>query len=56
MATAPFPADVPLTSIHSRGDGVVWWQTHIVDYACNGEISGSHVGLAFNREAYRVIA
>ncbi len=51
-----FPASVPLTSIYSRGDGVVWWEACTVPYARNVEVSGSHVGLAFNRKAYRVIA
>ena len=30
---APFPASVPLTSIYSKGDGVVWWEACIVPYA-----------------------
>ena len=51
-----FPDGVPLTSIYSRGDGVVWWEACTVPYADNVEVSGSHVGLAFNAQAYRVIA
>jgi triacylglycerol lipase len=51
-----FPEQVPLTSIYSRGDGVVWWEACIVPYARNVEVAGSHVGLAFNAQAYRVIA
>lgn len=47
-----FPAAVPLTSIYSRGDGVVRWKACVVDYAENVEVTGSHVGLAFNRKAY----
>jgi triacylglycerol lipase len=54
---APFPNDrVRLTSIYSRGDGVVWWQRQIVPYADCVEVTGSHVGLAFNRKSYRAIA
>ena len=53
---APFPADVPLTSVYSKGDGVVWWEACVVPYATNVEVTGSHVGLAFNRKAYRAIA
>lgn len=53
---APFPAEVPLTSIYSKGDGVVWWECCVVPYARNVEVTGSHVGLAFNRKAYRVVA
>ena len=50
-----FPASVPLVSIYSRGDGVVWWEACTVPYARNVEVTGSHVGLACNRKAYRVI-
>ena len=51
-----FPASVPLTSIYSKGDGVVQWQACVVPYARCVEVRGSHVGLAFNRHAYREIA
>ena len=51
-----FPETVPLTSIYSRGDGVVRWRACVVPYARNVEVTGSHVGLAFNRKAYREIA
>jgi len=51
-----FPAEVPLTSIYSRGDGVVWWEACVVPYATCVEVSGSHVGLCFNRKAYLAIA
>jgi pimeloyl-ACP methyl ester carboxylesterase len=54
--TAPVPAGVRLTSIYSRGDGVVWWHSCVSPDATNVEVSGSHVGLAFNRKAYRAIA
>jgi pimeloyl-ACP methyl ester carboxylesterase len=53
---AEFPASVPLTSLYSRGDGVVWWEACVVPYARNVEVTGSHVGLAFNRKAYVEIA
>jgi hypothetical protein len=54
---APFPNDrVRLTSIYSRGDGVVKWQRQIVPYADCVEVTGSHIGLAFNRKSYRAIA
>lgn len=53
----PFPADrVRMTSIYSRGDGVVLWQGCLVPYAECVEVTGSHVGLIFNRKAYRAIA
>jgi pimeloyl-ACP methyl ester carboxylesterase len=53
---APFPEGIPLTSIYSRGDGVVRWEACTVPYARNVEVTGSHVGLAFNRKAYRAVA
>jgi triacylglycerol lipase len=54
---APFPVDqVHLTSIYSKGDGVVHWQTQLVPYADCVEVAGSHVGLIFNRKSYRAIA
>ena len=53
---APFPDAVPLTSIYSREDGVVWWEACLVAYARNVEVTGSHVGLACNRKAYRAVA
>jgi hypothetical protein len=52
---APFPEEVLLTSIYSKGDGVVRWPSCIVDYADNIEVTGSHVGLAFNRKVYRAL-
>src|SRR5262245_99411 len=54
--TSPFPEDVSLTSIYSRGDGMVRWESCLVDYADNVEVTGSHVGLAWNRKSYRAIA
>jgi pimeloyl-ACP methyl ester carboxylesterase len=51
-----FPDSVPLTSIYSRGDGVVRWYACVVDYANCVEVTGSHVGLAFNRKSYRAVA
>jgi triacylglycerol lipase len=53
---ASFPPEVRLTSIYSKGDGVVRWRSCMVPYAHNVEVTGSHVGLAFNRQAYRAIA
>ena len=51
-----FPADIPLTSVYSKGDGVVRWRACVVDYARCVEVTGSHVGLAFNRKVYREVA
>jgi triacylglycerol lipase len=55
--TAEFPVDrVRLTSIYTKGDGVVRWERAIVDEADCVEVTGSHIGLMANRKAYRVIA
>jgi pimeloyl-ACP methyl ester carboxylesterase len=54
--TAPVPEDVPFTAIYSKGDGVVWWEACRADWATNIEVTGSHVGLAFNRKVYRAVA
>lgn len=35
---------------------MVWLEACVVPYARNVEVTDSHVGLAFNRKAYRVIA
>lgn len=53
---AAFPTQVPLISLYSQGDGVVRWRSCVVPYARCREVRGSHVGLAFNRFAYREIA
>ncbi len=53
---APFPESVRLTSIYSEDDGVVRWQSCVVPYADNVRVSGTHVGLAFNAQAYGAIA
>ena len=52
---AEFPAAVPFTSIYSKGDGVVWWEACTAEWADNVEVTGSHVGLAFNRKVYRAV-
>jgi pimeloyl-ACP methyl ester carboxylesterase len=53
----PFPFEhVRLTSIYSKGDGVVHWQCQVVPHAHCVEVTGSHVGLIFNRKVYRALA
>jgi pimeloyl-ACP methyl ester carboxylesterase len=54
---APLPTDrVRFTSVYSKGDGVVRWPGSIIAGAHCVEVTGSHVGLVFNRKAYRAIA
>ncbi|MBV9007086.1 MAG: hypothetical protein JO181_20630 [Solirubrobacterales bacterium] len=53
----PFPFEqVRLTSIYSKADGVVHWQSQVIPHADCVEVTGSHVGLIFNRKVYRVVA
>jgi pimeloyl-ACP methyl ester carboxylesterase len=55
--TGAFPTDrVRLTSIYSREDGVVHWESALVPYGSCIEVTGSHVGMIFNRKTYRAIA
>jgi triacylglycerol lipase len=52
-----FPSElVRLTSIYSKQDGVIRWENCVVPEADCVEVTGSHVGLVFNRKAYRAIA
>jgi hypothetical protein len=57
LRTAP---EVPTTSIFSRSDGVVAWQTCIQDdagaYIENIEVEGSHCGLGWNPEVLSIVA
>lgn len=47
---------VPTTSIYSRSDGVVSWKACLRGDVNAIEVQGSHVGLAFNPEVYRILA
>lgn len=53
------PIRVPVTAIYSRGDGVVAWQACIDRYTRgieHVEVRGTHTGLGFNPEVYRIVA
>jgi pimeloyl-ACP methyl ester carboxylesterase len=52
---------VPTTSIYSRSDGIVAWQTCLHDDAAEAqvqdvEIDGSHIGMGWNPAALAIIA
>lgn len=50
---------VPITAIYSKTDGVVAWRACIDEvspHVEHMEVSGSHVGLGFNADAYRIVA
>jgi triacylglycerol lipase len=52
-----FPFEqVRLTSIYSKGDGVVHWQCQVIPDADCIEVTGSHIGLVFNRKVYRAVS
>jgi triacylglycerol lipase len=54
---AAFPASVRQTAIYTKSDGVVDWRVCVTDNpADNFEVTGTHVGLAFNPSVYRLIA
>ena len=57
LRTAP---SVPTTSIYSRSDGIVAWQTcrhdNPVSQVQDIEIHGSHIGMGWNRSVLQVVA
>jgi pimeloyl-ACP methyl ester carboxylesterase len=55
QATGPFPEDVPFTSVYSRSDGIVDWRACLDPAAEHVEVRASHVGMAVNREVFRVV-
>jgi triacylglycerol lipase len=55
--TGPLPETIRPTAIYTKTDGVVDWQVCVNDdEAANFEVKGTHVGLAFNADVYRIIA
>ena len=54
------PPPVPTTSIYSKSDGVVAWQTcrHDTDARCveDLEVNGSHLGLGWNTAVLNIVA
>jgi pimeloyl-ACP methyl ester carboxylesterase len=52
----PWPASLPCTSVYTRRDGVVWWESCLVPYARCVEVDASHVGMAFSVPVYLQIA
>jgi triacylglycerol lipase len=53
---APFPAEIPITSIFTPRDGCLRQGCFDVPYARRVEVGGGHVGLAFERRVYAAIA
>jgi pimeloyl-ACP methyl ester carboxylesterase len=52
-----FPDSVPDTAVYSRADSLVDWRYCFTGKAGHDfEVSGTHIGLAFNPDVYRVVA
>jgi triacylglycerol lipase len=52
-----FPQNIPQTAVYTKTDGVVDWPVCINnDPETDIEVSGSHIGLVWNAQAYEVIA
>jgi pimeloyl-ACP methyl ester carboxylesterase len=53
----PFPSSVRASAIYTKTDGVVDWRYCISDDpATDFEVQGTHIGLAFNHQVYKLIA
>jgi triacylglycerol lipase len=52
---APVPKGSRFSSIYTRRDEVVQWQSCIDDAGSNFEVSGLHASLIVNREVYRLL-
>lgn len=52
-----FPTHIPTVSVYTKTDGVVDWHACLHGRAkLDEQVAGTHVGLAWNPEAYRIIA
>jgi triacylglycerol lipase len=54
-AQAPFPQQTRFTSIYSRSDGIVDWQSCLDPAARHVEVRSSHCGMAFNGQVFAEI-
>jgi len=53
----PFPASIRSSAVYTKTDGIVDWRYCISDDpATDFEVQGTHVGLAFNHQVYKIIA
>ena len=52
------PVNVPITAIHSRGDGIVHWRSCIDDFSPNVEnleVHSPHLGMGVDPDVWRII-
>ncbi len=54
--TSPFPKEVKQTAVFTKTDGIVDWKVCQDGNSDNDfEVSGTHIGLVFNPQVYRII-
>jgi triacylglycerol lipase len=53
---APFPADVGFTSVYTRFDAIIDWQTCLDPAAELVEVDSSHTGMATDPAVHRIVA
>lgn len=51
-----FPKSIPHTAVYTKTDGVVDWQVCLNGDDSDIEVTGTHVGLAWNPQVFRAIA
>ena len=52
-----WPVSVPTCAIYTKADGIVDWRMCMnAEETTNVEVAGTHVGLVFNQQAYRLMA
>ena len=59
MLDGGHPLPVPVTAVHTRSDGILHWETCLIEDAPNAEnlrVRGSHTGLGFNPAVAYLIA
>jgi len=54
--TGPFPKSVGYVSIYSRSDAIAPWRGCRHPAARHVEVRATHLGLAYNQDAYRAVA
>jgi triacylglycerol lipase len=54
--TAPLPRRIRFVSVYSRTDGIVDWRACLGPGADHVEVDASHIGMAVNPAAWRVVA
>jgi triacylglycerol lipase len=53
----PLPSAIPQIAIYTKTDGIVDWRSCVnEDAEADVEVSGTHVGMAWNSRVYRIIA